>query len=92
MEVLTALSVIWLWLMAAFVLLVLLDIGLRGRVSEILLSPWIERSLKREKEREKADRWRVESGRVFPKRVFVNYPAPILMGLRRLSIKCVMAM
>ena len=25
-------------------------------------------------------------------RVFVNYPAPILMGLRRLSIKCVMAM
>ena len=25
------------------------------------------------------------------KRVFVNYPAPILIGLRRLSIKCVIA-
>ena len=24
-------------------------------------------------------------------RVFVNYPAPMLIGLRRLSIKCVMA-
>ena len=33
-----------------------------------------------------------EAALVRPQRVFVNHPVPILIGLRRLSIKCVMAM
>ena len=64
MEALRTLAELYLWLMAIFGLLVILDIAARGRVSGVLLSPWIERSLKREK----ADSWRVESGRVFPKK------------------------
>ena len=40
------LAQIWLWMMAAFCLVVILDILLRGRLSEILLSPLIERSSK----------------------------------------------
>ena len=63
MKILTTLAEIWLWMMAAFCLVVILDILLRGRLSEILLSPLVERSLKK---REKAESWRVESGRVFP--------------------------
>ena len=47
MEILTMLAQIWLWMMAAFFLVVILDILLRGRLSEILLSPLIERSSKK---------------------------------------------
>lgn len=64
MEVLLKLSQIYLWLMAVFVLLAILDIGLGGRIFTFLFS--IADSLKREKR--KPDDWRIESGRVFPKK------------------------
>lgn len=63
LDALYTLAAAWLWLLALAWVVMIVDIPLGGRISRILLLPFVERSSKK---REKAASWKVESGRVFP--------------------------